>query len=712
MKKLIKPSYTFTPGAANVGTIDFYGIKNFDVGKIYCLIHKPTGTIFYSLGIAGMSYSAVSTTMVTLQFNTSTFNANDPIDIVYDTDAIAVRGDGLSIWRYGFGGTAIDTNQMVVLQTGAGQAIRVGSVSKDATWTRSTTTCTITSVAHGLITNDAINILMYNEPLALVFGSVVVTVLTVDTFTIGCTNAGISSGGTITFGQDISNLQITTGVTAGSETILRSLNSFSGTLDFSCSLHLNQRLTTQEFRIGLYEISATHTGVSWTRSGTVLTITDTNHSLVAGQEIQIPVISDSAVGTLSMYQLINTPTTNTFQVTCLNAGATSGTLNYYSYDSVVDYKFNGATATSAIMETFRNVWDSPIAGTTTSSTSSVSMFKIKVAKGVIEFTDATGNSNTVETSRSIRDRELPDVSGNYYVMIRVRNLATAPASSTTMTLGFVQVNNTNSIPVEIAQRGSANLRGAVPMNLLASVNLTATVTPVDTQGGTLSKLQAVAGVALTVWSATTTGKVSQFVTDLIGRKIVKLFAPAELCWSNPPLVGGITTGTTPIVVKESAGAGLRNYVNSIELSNSTLGAGTELELRDADVVASSQTLASNILTTATHGLAIGDLVHITASGVTGLSVNTSYYVLTVPSATTLTFSATRGGSTLVISGTSVTATLHRVLWVGYVGVVAGGRDIKFDIPLKGTVASAMSIVTRTATTSGAIYANIQGHIAP
>lgn len=709
MKKLITPSYTFTPGVGGVGTIDLYGIKNFNVGKLYCLIHKPTGTIFYSVA-STLRYSSVSGTIVTLQADTSTYNSSDPIDIIYDTDAIAVKGDGLSVWRYGFGGSTIDTTQMTLLQTGAGQTVRVGSISKDATWTRTTTTCTVTSTAHGMITNDTINLLVSNEPLAIPFGSVIITVVDANTFTFTCTNAGITSGGTLTYGQDISSLQIATGVNTNSETILKSVYPFSGTLDFSASLQISQRIANQEFRIGLYEVSSTFSAIAWSRSGAVLTITRNNHGLVAGQELQITVSSDVTAIPLIMGQVINTPTANTFQVACLNAGAASGTLSYFSYDSVLDYKFNGTSATSAIMESFRNVWDSPIAQTITSTTSSVSMFKIKVAKGVVEFTDATGNSNSVETTRAIRDRELPDVYGNYYVMIRVRNLGTAPASNTTLTIGFVQINNTNTIPMEFAQRGSGNLRDAVPVQILTYAPLSVTSTPVDTQGGTLSKLQAVAGVALTTWAATTTGKVSQFVLDLIGRSINKPFAPAELCWSNPPLAGGIVSNNSPVLVKESAGAGLRNYVNNFSITSGALSAATEFEIRDADVVAGSQTIASNTLTTGTHGLAVGDLVQVTASGVAGLTAGTSYYVLTTPSATTLTFSATRGGSTLVISGTSVTATLHKVLWMGLVSANQS-LDFRFDIPLKGSVATVMSVQAKSSVT-GAIYTNLNGHIAP
>jgi hypothetical protein len=66
--------------------------------------------------------------------------------------------------------------------------------------------------------------------------------------------------------------------------------------------------------------------------------------------------------------------------------------------------------------------------------------------------------------------------------------------------------------------------------------------------------------------------------------------------------------------------------------------------------------ATDVWTSATpHGLAVGDPVRLlTLTGGTGALVATTYYVLTVPTTTSFTLSATRGGATLDIS-TAVTA---------------------------------------------------------
>ena len=465
MKQLIIPSVTFIPGAEGIGAITFSNFRNFDFRKLYAIINQRTGALIYAIGSSANGYTAISGTTMTFQANTAEMLSTDPLEIIYDTDSSAVKGENNS-WRYGFGGSTLDTSQITLLQKGAGQTVRIGSISRDATWTRSTTTCTVTSASHGMISSDVINLLWSSEDLAIQRGAFIITVVDVNTFTFTCTNGGATSG-TLSFGQDISNLQILTGTTAGSETILKSAYPFSGAMDANIGLHIDQRIVNQEVRFGLYELSNTLNSISWTRSGTVATLTSNAHGLNAGQEIQVPVSSDTGAITLSTFQIIATPTANTFNIACQNAGATSGTLSYFSYNSAIDYKFTGTSANSNSLQTFKDVWDSTIGSTTSNTTTGANIFKIRFAKGRVEFLDVAANSQTSESTRVIKDKELPDINGTYYLMVRVRNLATAPVSSTTVTLSFIEVNLTNPVQVEIAQKGSGNLHDAIPVNVLA-----------------------------------------------------------------------------------------------------------------------------------------------------------------------------------------------------------------------------------------------------
>lgn len=61
-------------------------------------------------------------------------------------------------------------------------------------WTRTTTTATVTSVDHGLITGSLINVTITSSAAAIVLGQKTITVTGADTFTFTCLNAGSASG--------------------------------------------------------------------------------------------------------------------------------------------------------------------------------------------------------------------------------------------------------------------------------------------------------------------------------------------------------------------------------------------------------------------------------------------------------------------------------------------------------------------------------------
>lgn len=51
-------------------------------------------------------------------------------------------------------------------------------------------------------------------------------------------------------------------------------------------------------------------------------------------------------------------------------------------------------------------------------------------------------------------------------------------------------------------------------------------------------------------------------------------------WGYAAAAGGITNTTTAVTIKAAAGAGIRNYISSIQISADALGAATELAIRD------------------------------------------------------------------------------------------------------------------------------------
>ena len=51
-------------------------------------------------------------------------------------------------------------------------------------------------------------------------------------------------------------------------------------------------------------------------------------------------------------------------------------------------------------------------------------------------------------------------------------------------------------------------------------------------------------------------------------------------WNYAPPVGGIVNSVVAVTVKAAAGAGIRNYISSLQLSADALGAATEFAIRD------------------------------------------------------------------------------------------------------------------------------------
>jgi len=80
MKKLITPAVVYTPGSQTLDT----GIPNFDIRRLYAIINQTRGEIIYATSLPGKGYTAVSGSQLSLQANTSTHQATDVLQIIYE----------------------------------------------------------------------------------------------------------------------------------------------------------------------------------------------------------------------------------------------------------------------------------------------------------------------------------------------------------------------------------------------------------------------------------------------------------------------------------------------------------------------------------------------------------------------------------------------------------------------------------------------------
>lgn len=84
MKQFIIPSYTFTPGASGVGTVNLSGISGFDVKYLAAIINQTRGVIIYSTADTTKRFTNVTGTTITLFADTTGQNAADVLQVIYE----------------------------------------------------------------------------------------------------------------------------------------------------------------------------------------------------------------------------------------------------------------------------------------------------------------------------------------------------------------------------------------------------------------------------------------------------------------------------------------------------------------------------------------------------------------------------------------------------------------------------------------------------
>ncbi len=279
----------------------------------------------------------------------------------------------------------------------ASSPLDMGGSYVDATWTRSTTTMTVTKTAHGLKTGDIIAVNMCSDvaPKAVTTTTATLWTLasapTADTFTVTVTNAGQTTGQNLSYypcmtgnlvnfvaGGAANTVKIKrcytphlrTGImTTGDNSIKNlALEDVWGTEwgvqlvpMLNCEikgLQSTPALTAQTSCYGTHFLDtyttaqpANISAVSWARSTTIATVTSTAHGLRVGDQILVTVTSSAAaivlgVKTITQITASASPvnTANTFQFTCLNAGSASGTLTFVPINGRVALQMNETTA--------------------------------------------------------------------------------------------------------------------------------------------------------------------------------------------------------------------------------------------------------------------------------------------------------------------------------------------------------------------------------
>lgn len=264
-----------------------------------------------------------------------------------------------------------------------------GPTVHGAAWTRVTTTATVTSTAHGLKTNDIVNVFISSDVAAIAVGVKTITVTGANTYTFTCLNAGATSGTLSVYRQVtaalfsiisggaanivkaqrcyVTGMRSTAGLFAADNsskniTVESCGASFDSFFHAPTTAMLNGILRQVGGRLsvaaqtGVYgvhwfdnyqdAISTNAAAQGWTRVTTTATITSNNHGLTTGSLINVTVTSDVAA-IVRGQKTITVTGQNTFTFTCLNAGAASGTLTFKNLSGRVGLLMNESTLQTA-----------------------------------------------------------------------------------------------------------------------------------------------------------------------------------------------------------------------------------------------------------------------------------------------------------------------------------------------------------------------------
>jgi hypothetical protein len=83
MKDFLTTEYIFLPGISGSGYVEFINLDDFDITRLVSIINQTRGVVIYATGSVEKAYSSISGKRVFLNFDTSTHNAGDKLQIIY-----------------------------------------------------------------------------------------------------------------------------------------------------------------------------------------------------------------------------------------------------------------------------------------------------------------------------------------------------------------------------------------------------------------------------------------------------------------------------------------------------------------------------------------------------------------------------------------------------------------------------------------------------
>jgi hypothetical protein len=304
----------------------------------------------------------------------------------------------------------------------------------------------------------------------------------------------IGSGQTVA--QSAGNLVLTSGTTANSETILRSVRSFNGSMIARMQTILSQRIAQNNFFFELVDVVGD--GLTATiNSATSITVTIPNSPFTAanvGQGMYLGAYSGT--GTFAPQRgVIASVSGNNVTYTVAGMAAGTGTCSVFGWN-YYQSTYTGTSATTLNYGTQRRGWTDAVTGATINTTAGVGHMAI--------MQNDDGNSYLADQlvasslSRQINPRasrviNLPEENTQLFLQIRMANGTTNPASNTTWTVGMASVEKYSPIPTSINSVKPQSTANTMPVTINDSITIATTGSTTATLAASTVRAGFVAG---------------------------------------------------------------------------------------------------------------------------------------------------------------------------------------------------------------------------
>lgn len=365
----------------------------------------------------------------------------------------------------------------------------------------------------------------------------------------------LQTGPGMTVAQSGGNLVMTAGTTARSETVLRSVQSFTNEMILRWQTILSQRIINNNFIVELVDVIGDNLTIN-VNSAVSVTVTIPSNPFTSeniGQGVIIGVISGipDAVPQRGVIASVSGDDV-TFTVAAFAASG-SGTCSLFgwNYHQIV---YTNATATQMTYDAQRKGWNSGITTAANSTTASPGHMGILTNNfGVASLSDQLVASATTApvTARASRVVNLPDESTPLFIQLRVLNNAVAPVSNTTWTVGVVSLEDFSSQPVSLMGAKAQGLN--TPQPVFVSNTHAVTVT------GSLTTVSSVTSANLGIPGIITDVASGAITTTTSTASLTPTFGPSYAVTIPVTAVSG-TNPTLDVQVQESLDSG-NNWIS-------------------------------------------------------------------------------------------------------------------------------------------------------